>query len=182
MENNELVTKSELKEIQLRAKLEDTVEILTTNLKQCVSEKAEMEDKLDIAKLQFTKQKTVIDNLTETNTDLEKQIVDLKAKLETQTEAKSTLVINNHAPVQETEPKVSEKITELEQQLSEAKKVVPAPSEEELIKKGLDSNNRIKEAVLKFILKTDSLPVSFVVGNLTMKRVFLNKNYYEVIE
>jgi hypothetical protein len=74
------------------------------------------------------------------------------------------------------------KVAQLEKELSEAKKVTPAPTPEELIKQGLGSDNRIKSEVLQYLLKSDTLPVTVVVGSLTLKRVFLNKNYYEVID
>ena len=58
--------------------------------------------------------------------------------------------------------------------------MVPEP--EELVKQGLGNDNRIKSEVLQYLLKSDTLPVTVVVGSLTLKRVFLNKNYYEVID
>ncbi|HWY11824.1 MAG TPA: hypothetical protein VN026_10890 [Bacteroidia bacterium] len=74
-----------------------------------------------------------------------------------------------------------EKVARLEKELSEVKKVTPAPTPEELVKQGLGTDKRIKAEVLQYILKSDTLPVNITVGSLRLKRVFLNKNYYEVV-
>lgn len=177
---NDLVTKSELKQLQLIAKLEDTVEVLTSKLKASEAQNEELSDKLETAKLLNTKLAGINDEQTIKIQSCEKDIEGLKAQLKTETENKN-IVIHNHAPVKEAEPDYSEKINQLETELTEAKKVVPAPTVEDQIRKGLDSNGRIHERILRFILKSDKLPTSFQVSNLLLKRVFLNKEYYQLI-
>lgn len=74
--------------------------------------------------------------------------------------------------------KANEKINELTNQLAESKKN-HAPAMEEMIRKGLNKKNCINEKVLKYILQTNDLEDSFVVGTLRLSKIFLGDGFYK---